>query len=411
MSASNKSNTTTAVPAIPDYTLGNLLFTLKSPSLTDFHASALQELLTTIKARSLAPLYDYLYHSELTLALGQELLPAWDQALYDELDAVNQTKIKELNQLIETTQEDDEGEMESLKAWVNLGEYYATIGDKANSIQTLRKALELSPSTGSKIDIHLTIVRLGFFFDDKVFTSAELEKVNALIERGGDWERRNRYKTYYGLFTASIRNFEVATQYLIDSLSTFTSTELISYEEIVEYTMILGALTLDRVDLKNKIIDSPEIIGLLPTTTSLESIAILTNALYTCDYATYFKALAKIDQDNLSKSKYLAPHRAFWVREMRRKAYAQLLESYKTLSLKSMADAFGVSVAFLDADLSKFIPQKRLNCVIDRVNGIVETTRLDTKNAQYQNLIKQGDALLTKLQKYGATVRLSAERV
>ncbi len=44
--------------------------------------------------------------------------------------------------------------------------------------------------------------------------------------------------------------------------------------------------------------------------------------------------------------------------------------------------------------------------------GIVETNRPDNKNAQYQLLIKQGDVLLTKLQKYGAAVRLSgAERV
>jgi 26S proteasome regulatory subunit N7 len=63
-------------------------------------------------------------------------------------------------------------------------------------------------------------------------------------------------------------------------------------------------------------------------------------------------------------------------------------------------------------DLSKFVPQKRLNCVIDRVNGIIVTNRPDNKNAQYQQLVKHGDALLTKLQKYGAAVRLSgAERV
>ncbi|GMF05269.1 unnamed protein product [[Candida] boidinii] len=97
---------------------------------------------------------------------------------------------------------------------------------------------------------------------------------------------------------------------------------------------------------------------------------------------------------------------------MRSKAYSQLLESYKSLSLKSMADQFGVSIEFLDDDFCKFIPTKKLNCVIDRVNGIVETNRPDNKNSQYHLLIKNGDALLTKLQKYGAAVKLSgAENV
>lgn len=67
---------------------------------------------------------------------------------------------------------------------------------------------------------------------------------------------------------------------------------------------------------------------------------------------------------------------------MRRKAYAQLLESYRSLSIDYMAEQFGVTRDFIDAyfpllrkraddrDLSRFIPSKKLNCVIDRVNGM-----------------------------------------
>jgi len=83
-----------------------------------------------------------------------------------------------------------------------------------------------------------------------------------------------------------------------------------------------------------------------------------------------------------------------------------------------MAEQFGVTREFIDAyatysfradhrDLGRFIPSKKLNCVIDRVNGIVETNRPDSKNAQYQSLVKEGDLLLNKLQKYQAVVRLT----
>jgi hypothetical protein len=37
----------------------------------------------------------------------------------------------------------------------------------------------------------------------------------------------------------------------------------------------------------------------------------------------------------------------------------------------------------------------------------VETTRVDARNAQYQDLIKEGDLLLNKLQKYQAVVRFA----
>ena len=57
-------------------------------------------------------------------------------------------------------------------------------------------------------------------------------------------------------------------------------------------------------------------------------------------------------------------------------------------------------------DLAKFIASDRISCTIDRVNGIIETNRPDDKNKQYADVVKHGDALITKLQKYGQTVRL-----
>lgn len=39
-----------------------------------------------------------------------------------------------------------------------------------------------------------------------------------------------------------------------------------------------------------------------------------------------------------------------------------------------------------------------------QVGGVVETNRPDTKNAQYQACIKQGDLLLNRVQKLGRVV-------
>lgn len=59
-------------------------------------------------------------------------------------------------------------------------------------------------------------------------------------------------------------------------------------------------------------------------------------------------------------------------------------------------------------DLAKFIAAERIPCTIDRVTGkgIIETNRPDDKNKQYNDVVKQGDQLITKLQKYGQAVRL-----
>ena len=91
---------------------------------------------------------------------------------------------------------------------------------------------------------------------------------------------------------------------------------------------------------------------------------------------------------------------------MRVRAYSQLLESYRSVQLDSMAKAFGVSVEFLDKELARFISGGRLHCKIDKVAGIVETVRHDTKNAQYQATIKQGDLLLNRIQKLSRVINL-----
>lgn len=74
-----------------------------------------------------------------------------------------------------------------------------------------------------------------------------------LIEEGGDWDRRNRLKVYRGLREVSIRQFKSGGELLLDALSTFTATELISYNDFVALAIIVNALTLKRVDLKKKV--------------------------------------------------------------------------------------------------------------------------------------------------------------
>ena len=113
---------------------------------------------------------------------------------------------------------------------------------------------------------------------------------------------------------------------------------------------------------------------------------------------------------------------------MRIIGYAQLLESYRSLTLDNMAQAFGVSSNFIDAELSRFIASGRLPAVIDRVSlmymhsphacssilraslfliqvaGVVETRRPDFLSGSYGKLLKDGDLLLNSLQRLSRTV-------
>lgn len=66
----------------------------------------------------------------------------------------------------------------------------------------------------------------------------------------------------------------------------------------------------------------------------------------------------------------------------------------------------GVSTDFLDRELADFIVAGRLHCKIDKVAGVVETTRPDAKNALYQQCVRQGDHLLNRIQKLGKVAEI-----
>lgn len=114
---------------------------------------------------------------------------------------------------------------------------------------------------------------------------------------------------------------------------------------------------------------------------------------------------AKVEQ-NMKQDRYTTAHYRYYVREMRILAYTQLLESYRSLTLAYMAQAFGVTEDYVDRELARFIAAGRLHCRIDKVGGIVETNRPDSKNYQYQSTIKQGDILLNRIQKLSRVINI-----
>ncbi|KAI0454182.1 26S proteasome subunit RPN7-domain-containing protein [Xylaria acuta] len=390
----------------------------------------------------------------------------WDEQVYQQLAADN------AKQLDEIQKEEDEavekaGDTEIMAARGKRAEFFAQIGDKDKAISAYEDVLEKNGILGTKIDIVLAVIRMGLFYGDRALVKKYVTKAKTLVESGGDWDRRNRLKAYEGLHLLTVRSYNLAAPLLLDSLSTFTSYELCTYSSLVVYSVLAGSVSLKRVDFKSKVVDAPEIKAILgadgddkmlalsgamsagpgaedadmqdtkdttaphaPTkaTTAVNlttlgtgvdqpenemaidfsSLAQLVNSLYNGNYKLFFQALALVEEKFLTQDRYLFEHRGWFIREMRLRAYQQLLQSYRVVGLESMANDFGVTVDFLDRDLAKFIAGGRIPCTIDRVTGkgVIETNRPDDKNKQYQDVVKQGDQLITKLQKYGQAVRL-----
>lgn len=256
---------------------------------------------------------------------------------------------------------------------------------------------------------------MGLFYGDKALVRKHVARAKTLVDSGGDWDRRNRLKAYEGLHLLTVRSYNLAAPLLLDSLSTFTSYELCTYSNLVVYSVLAGSVSLKRVDFKSKVVDAPEIKAILgadgedkllalsgaisagpgaedaemrdvkdtvsPTAPTKATTAVnlttlgtgtdhpeaemavdfsplaqLVNSLYTGNYKLFFQALALVEEQFLTQDRYLHEHKGWFIREMRLRAYQQLLQSYRVVGLESMANDFGVTVDFLDRYVYPYSP-------------------------------------------------------
>jgi len=313
----------------------------------------------------------------------------------------NEAQLKELDAAIEDA-EQNLGEMEVRESNLKKAEYLCSIGNKEASLSAFRKTYDKTVSLGHRLDIIFHNIRIGLFYIDHDLVTKNIEKAKTLIEEGGDWDRRNRLKVYQGLYCMVIRDFKEASGYFLDTVSTFTSYELMEYSTFVRYCVYMGIIALPRNQLRDKIVKGSEILEVLH---SLPDVKNFLFSLYNCQYADFFVNLAKVEQV-MKEDRYMSAHYRYYVREMRILGYTQLLESYRSLTLTYMAQAFGVTEEYIDKELARFIAAGRLHCRIDKVGGIVETNRPDSKNYQYQSTIKQGDILLNRIQKLSRVINI-----
>lgn len=373
--------------------LAQKLFLLHSQDVEDIEKASLkEEVLALIKSDDMAGLYQ---------SCSQELGWEFDQSLLDTMNSKNADELKKLDDKI-TDAEENLGESEVREALLAKALFYIRIGDKENSLEQLKITEAKTVAVGQKMDLVFHTLRLGFFHLDFTLISRNIDKAKSLFDEGGDWERKNRLKVYEGLYCMATRNFKQAATLFLDSISTFTTYELFSYDTFIFYSVLTSIISLDRVALRQKVVDAPEILTVIGKINHLSDFL---NALYGCQYKTFFVAFAGLT-DQIRLDRYLLPHFRYYMREVRSVAYSQFLESYKSVTMDAMAKAFGVSVNFLDIELSRFIAAGRLNCKIDKVAGVLETNRPDAKNALYQATIKQGDFLLNRIQKLSRVIDL-----
>jgi 26S proteasome regulatory subunit N7 len=292
------------------------------------------------------------------------------------------------------------GDTELRDALMKRARFFLRIGDKSRAVAAYRETQAKTVGAGPKLELALAMVRIGFFFEDAALVGESVGAAKQLIEQGGDWDRRNRLKVYEAVHLLAQRRFELAAPLLLETLSTYNAAELMPFDDFVRVAALAALLHLERRPLREKVAGAAELVKLRAAG---DATCRAVDALLDGQYRAYFEALVAMHADH-KRSALLASHAAYCLRELRVRGYKQQLASYRSVKLDVMARSFGVSVDFLDRELARFISLGRLPCKIDKVAGVVEMQRPDAKAEAYAQSLKQGDALLNRIQKLARVI-------
>jgi 26S proteasome regulatory subunit N7 len=122
--------------------------------------------------------------------------------------------------------------------------------------------------------------------------------------------------------------------------------------------------------------------------------------MYHLKYAQFFDALAALET-RMKTDIWFARHLSYLIKELRVKVYAQFLEPYEAVDIGKMANSFGVTPQFIEAEMKRFISNRKLNAKIDRVTMTIHTNPPDSRAAKMREALRSGELLVTRLQKLG----------
>ncbi|CDJ40355.1 26s proteasome regulatory complex subunit,putative [Eimeria tenella] len=348
-------------------------------------AEAKEKLLQQIEKNAMAPLY--------RKAIEEFGWPPQEEKIKARaMEAQHEQQLLLLQQQLKDAEE-NYGDTEVREVLLQRAHLFCRIGDIPRAVEAYRVAYAKTVGIGSRLDLILTLLRTGIVYKDRDLVKKQLFLAKQEMEKGGDWERRNKLKVIEALDFILSRNFTEASKLLLEVLATFPSCGIISFETFVFYAALLALLCCDRQTLKEQVVFSPTI-----AEGADNDMKGLLDSFYNAKYREFMQYLVPVAK-RVKRDLYLSPHYLFFIRSIRLKAYQQFLEPYKTVTLESLAQAFGVSVPFIEREISGFVASGRLGCRIDSVNGVVEAHRPDARSFLYLQTIKQGDVLLNRIQK------------
>ncbi|EJW01612.1 hypothetical protein EDEG_03845 [Edhazardia aedis USNM 41457] len=302
--------------------------------------------------------------------------------------------IKKQIEEIQSDQSKELSENDLLQNDIALSAYYASILDYQNFEKSITSILERNPSPSLRMDTVLCKIRMYLILNKKKSLYDAINAGKDIIEHGCDWDRRNKFKSYYALYLVQKRDFTNASDLFYDSLPTFDSPEIMDYNSFVVMFIFCGLLSFTRDEVKLKIVDNGNV---NETRMANEEALELVECFITCDYHNILLKIYSFCKKHIKSSVFLHELCNKFIYMFIARIFKQLLESYKSLNIGAIAQIFDVSDKFVEDYMFKFIVEKNIEARIDGITKNVFV--IDNEVNKDIFLAEKGDTLMRNITK------------
>lgn len=307
-----------------------------------------------------------------------------------DLDHMNLEIKKKLNCFESKKREDPENESFIFEVNKQLCEFYAQTFDMENFEMLSAKLIEKDCTPSLKMDIFMCKIRMSIILQNRVSLIINVEDAQSVFESSCDWDRKNRFKVYLGLFYLIKAEFSNSAVQFSECLASFDARELLSFDRVILYLVFCSLQTFSRNDIKRKIIDNSEV-------RKCREVLALPECLYNCCYPEFFGRLLEFIELTENDT-FLSQFREHFCKEMKIRGYHQLLLSYQSLHLTKMAQMFNAEESHVEDELCNFINEGRLPCSIDKVEGVVRMREVRNDD-DLRTSLEAGEDILRSIKK------------
>jgi len=308
----------------------------------------------------------------------------------DIIEGIESAREELIGQIEARKSEDPDNENYLHELNLEITDVYAESMDIPEFNRMVEKILEYESTTAIKMDAALCRIRMAIILGDRDELVKAVRAADKISSELVDWDRKNRYNVYIGVYDMMRGEFRIAADKIADSLVSFTAVELVPFEQLVVYFIFSSFLTFTRKEMKKHILENNEVLR------SGVEIGVV-RCYYNSDYQDYLKSiesfLGQIKDDPL-----ISQYEEYFRREAKLKGYEQLVSSYRTIGIKRMAEIFDMKESVLEEEMRAFISKGCLHCSIDRVNGVIEMIEKEDLN-RTRGIVHEGSIVLKHINK------------